>query len=76
MLVAWLAREHAVVIAVGRHDESSQDVYATLLGDLGLEVSTEERKKPPCCDEEGLPPLNADLATAIVDAVEPRHGRR
>lgn len=24
MLVAWLAKEHAVVIAVGRHDESSQ----------------------------------------------------
>lgn len=76
MLVAWLAKEHAVVIAVGRHDESSQDIYATLLGDLGHEVSAEERRKPSCCDEEGLPPLNADLVAAIVDVMEQRHRRR
>ena len=74
MLVAWTADDHAVVVAVGRHDESSEDVYAVLLGALGLEVSEDERDKPPCCDEESRPPADPDVATDIADALE-RRGR-
>lgn len=40
------------MIAIGPHDETTDDVYATLLDALELEVSAEERQKPPCCDDE------------------------
>lgn len=74
MLIAWPGEDHAVVIAVARHDESSEDVYAALLEALGLRAPSEEREKPSCCDEEGLPPANPDVAMSITDAVE-RRGR-
>jgi Flp pilus assembly protein CpaB len=38
MLTVWPATDHAVVIAVGRHDELAQDVYAALLDALELDV--------------------------------------
>ena len=63
MLVAWPADDHAVVIAIERHDESSDDVYAAILDALGLQVPEDEREKPPCCDEEGLPPADPNVAT-------------
>ncbi len=53
------AADHVVVIAVGPHDTSSNDVYALLLAALDLEVPADERDKPSCCDTEGLPPADA-----------------
>ncbi len=76
MLVVWPGDDHAVVIAIGRHDESSDDVYAVLLDHLGHEVEEAEREKPPCCDEEGRPPADSSVATDIVDAVERRRRAR
>jgi hypothetical protein len=70
MLTAWLAEDHAVVVAVGRHDQSSGDVYTLLLGALGLEVPDDEREKPPCCDEAGQPPADLVVAADITDALE------
>lgn len=75
MLAAWLAEDHAVVLAVGRHNETSEDVYVALLDRLDLAAPSEEREKPPCCDEEGLPPVDLDLATAIVEAIGHRRHR-
>ncbi len=40
MLTVWLADEHAIVIAIGRHDESPNDVYSGLLDALELESPT------------------------------------
>jgi hypothetical protein len=70
MLTAWPAAEHAVVIAVGPHSRSSNDVYALLLEALDLDVPMEERDKPPCCDEEGLPPADPDVAEEVADTIE------
>jgi hypothetical protein len=70
MLIAWSAADHAVVIAVGPHNRSSNDVYALLLEALDLEVPTDERDKPPCCDEEGLPPADAEVAEEIAGAIK------
>lgn len=70
MLIAWPAAEHAVVIAVGPHNRSSVDVYALLLEALDLDMPTDERDKPPCCDEEGLPPANPEVAREVADAVK------
>ena len=74
MLIAWPADDHAVVIAVGRHDRSGEDVYALLLHALGLEVPEDEREKPSCCDESGRPPAAPDVAADIAEAVQ-RLGR-
>lgn len=74
MLIAWPGDQHAVIVAIWRHDRSSGDVYDVLLEHLGLEALTAEREKPPCCDEYGLPPVDPKVATAIVDALD--RGRR
>ncbi|MBI1843674.1 MAG: hypothetical protein HYR89_03550 [Actinobacteria bacterium] len=72
----WPATDHAVVIAVGRHDESAEDVYTALLDALDRDVPTDEREKPPCCDDEGLPPADEEIATSISEAIEHRTRER
>jgi len=74
MIIAWPATDHAVVIAVSPHDRSDNDVYATLLVALDSNVPAAEREKPPCCDEEGLPPVDPESASEVADALQ-RLGR-
>ncbi len=74
MLTAWPTPDEAVVLAFARHDASAEDVYATLLAALGLEVPEAERQKPPCCDDDGNPPADESLAHEIADALT-RHTR-
>ena len=75
MLTVWLEADHAVVIAVGRHDETADDIYAALLDALELDVPDDERLKPPCCDDDGLPPADEEVAMAVSDALESRSRR-
>jgi hypothetical protein len=70
MLTAWLANDHACVLAIGPHDQSASNIYDLLLQALGVTVPEDERTKPSCCDEHGLAPANPHIASAIVDAVE------
>jgi hypothetical protein len=70
MLTAWLTDDHAAVLAVGPHDQSASDIYDLLLEALDVTVPEDQRTKPSCCDEHGLPPTNPDVASAIVDAVQ------
>ena len=70
MIVAWPAADHAVVIAVSPHDRSDGDVYSTLLVALDRDVPAAEREKPPCCDEEGLPPVDPEGASEVADALQ------
>ena len=70
MIIAWPAADHAVVIAVSPHDRSDSDVYVTLLVALDRDVPAAEREKPPCCDEEGLPPVDPESASEIADALQ------
>lgn len=77
MLTVWPEDDHAVVVAIGRHDESTLDVYSALVDALGLSVADVERQKPPCCDEEGLPPADDEVARTISEAIEHRsHARQ
>jgi len=80
LLTAWPAPEHAVILTVGPHDRSARDVYELLLAAVVVEVSAEERSKPPCCDELGEPPADAQVAEALAAAVSAlgtmRHRRR
>jgi len=80
LLTVWLGPDHAVVLAVGPHDRSAGDLYRQLVAALQLEAPEEERSKPPCCDEAGQPPIDADTTTALVATVEtlarPRRRRK
>lgn len=70
LLTVWPGTDHVVVLAVGPHDRSSGDLYAQLLRALDIEVPDPGRSKPPCCDEAGAPPGDAEAASAIVAAME------
>lgn len=68
LLTARPAPEHAVILAVGPHDGSALDVYQLLLSAVAVKVPAEERSKPPCCDELGEPPADAQVAQALAAA--------
>ena len=68
MLTAWLADDHVVVVAIGPHDQSALDISDLLLDALDIDLPDDERTKPPCCDDEGIPPADHDTAESIADA--------
>ena len=76
MLTAWSAHDEAVILLVGPHDRTPLDVYDQLLSALGLQQTEAERTKPSCCEEDLLPPIDGDLSSSIVGAVEALAKRR
>jgi len=70
MITAWPAADHAVVIAISPHDRSDNNIYTTLLVAIDRDVPAEERDKPRCCDEEGLPPVEPESASEVADALK------
>ena len=78
MLTVWPAEDHAIVLAIGRHDASTENVYAVLLDALDLDIADAERTKPLCCDQQGRPPADSEIATLVADTIErrARRGRR
>lgn len=76
MLTAWPAADSVVILAVGPHDRSAQDIYELLLAAVEVEVPAQERSKPPCCDELGEPPADVALAQALAAAVSALAPRR
>lgn len=75
LLTVWPEPEQVVVIIVGPHTNDAGDVYDQLLDALGIDTPEDEREKPPCCDEEGTPPVDVEAAEAIATAVETRARR-
>ena len=75
MLTVWPADDRAVVVLVGPHSRKAGDVYDQLLDALGADIPADDREKPSCCDDEGLPPFDEEAAEAIADEVE-RSARR
>jgi hypothetical protein len=75
VLTVWPAEDRAVVLLVGPHSGRAGDVYLELLDALGVDVPADEREKPSCCDDEGVPPVEEVVAEAIAEAVE-RSARR
>jgi hypothetical protein len=76
LLVAWPAADHAVVLLVGPHDTKAGDVYDQLLEAVGIDTLDDERAKPPCCDEVGVPPVDEEVALEVADAVNRTARRR
>lgn len=52
------------VMKIAKHDDTT-DPYVELAREIGLEVSTDERTKPPCCD--GTPVVDATLADRLEE---------
>lgn len=69
-ITAWPSTDHAVVIAVGPHDQSNADVYQLLLSALEIDMPEDQRLKPPCCDDLGEPPVDPEAAERIVGAIQ------
>lgn len=63
VLVCFRAEDDAVILLVGEHDERdpNRNLYALLYQILDLPIPKGQRKKPPCCDEEGVPPVDPEL---------------
>lgn len=76
MLIMWEDDDHAIVVLIAQHDGGTADVYATLIEALDLEVPQAARTKPPCCGDDGLPPVDEELVNAVADAIREQLARR
>lgn len=72
LLLAFPEPEVVVVIDVGEHlaDEPGRDVYSRLYEIMGTTPTAEPRTKPPCCDDDRIPPVSAELAEDLADAYQ------
>jgi hypothetical protein len=66
VVVAFESVEAATILLVGPHsDDPFLDVYTQLYALASIDqIPSEPRRKPPCCDNDGLPP---EAGTAILD---------
>lgn len=81
-LVGFPADDEVAVLIVARHDASraASDVYRRLYRQLGVGYPSETRAKPPCCEEDGAPPVDLALVDRFVEGAkrlrrERRRGR-
>lgn len=67
LVIAFPSEDEVAILKIAPHDASS-DPYRELAEDLGISVSTEPRTKPPCCDPDSEPPVDAELVASVRDA--------
>lgn len=63
LLVCFPDDQQVVVLLVGEHtnDDPEVDTYRSLYRLLDLPEPTAKRTKPPCCDEAGQAPVDAEI---------------
>jgi hypothetical protein len=67
MIVGFPAPGEVAVLLVGRHIRGSQrDLYERFYSGLGISVPSVQRKKPPCCEETGIAPVDAEAVQRIA----------
>ena len=64
LVVAFPAEDEVAIVKIARHDPGS-DPYREIADDLGISVSTEPRTKPPCCEPDGEPPVDAKVVEDV-----------
>lgn len=69
-LVCFPEEELVVVVLIAEHDRGSKDVYAVLYELLGMSQPTGMRSKPPCCGEDGEPPVDPEMLDRLVTAAK------
>jgi hypothetical protein len=67
MIVGFPAPKEVAILLIGRHIHGShRDVYGRFYSSLGITVPSAQRKKPPCCEETGTAPVDADAVQRIA----------
>jgi hypothetical protein len=67
MIVGFPAPQEVAVLLVGRHIHGSQrDVYERFYRGLGISIPSVRRKKPPCCEETGIAPVDTEAVQRIA----------
>lgn len=67
VIVAFPTDDEVAIVKIARHDPAS-DPYREIAEDLGIPLSTEPRKKPPCCEPDGTPPVDPELVDNVQAA--------
>ncbi|HEX5302111.1 MAG TPA: hypothetical protein VFW50_34480 [Streptosporangiaceae bacterium] len=61
LLTVFEAPDRCVLLLVAEHTRTANP-YRLLYTALGIDEPQEPRTKPSCCDDEGKPPIDPDLA--------------
>jgi hypothetical protein len=69
-LVCFPEEDHVVVVLIAEHDRGSKDVYGALYELLGISLPEGKRSKPPCCGEDGEPPIDPELLDRLATAAK------
>jgi hypothetical protein len=70
VIVAFPTAGEVAILKIAPHD-AANDPYREIAEELGVQVSTAARTKPPCCDPAGDPPDDQ----AILDQLDAAFGR-
>jgi len=67
MLLFFPGPKEVAILLVGPHERENPeiDAYRRLYELLGVDVPEDERRRPPCCDDN-RPPVDADLLERIT----------
>lgn len=65
LILGFPSNSEVTVLLIGRHLRGARDIYARLYRLIGVSEPTEERTKPPCC-EDREPPVDRALVDRIV----------
>jgi hypothetical protein len=71
VIVVFDSQDEATIIALGPHDEADRrvNVYSQVYAAAEINPPTGERTKPPCCDDDGFPPADAELADRLAENI-------
>jgi hypothetical protein len=76
-LICFPDEESVVIALVGEHSRgSSDDVYGSVYELLGIDEPIGKRTKPPCCEEDGGPPVDPGLLDQMLRAAARLQRRR
>jgi hypothetical protein len=68
LLIVFEAPDRCILLMVAEHTRTANP-YQLLYEALGIAVPEEPRTKPACCDPEGRPPIEPDLAGRFEDGL-------
>ena len=68
LLTVFEAADRCVLLLVAEHTRS-ENPYRLIYAALGISEPGGPRTKPACCDPEGQPPVDADLASRLEEGL-------
>ncbi len=68
LLTAFESPDRCILLLVAEHTRTSSP-YRLLYDALGIAEPEEPRTKPACCDPEGQPPVDPDLAARFENGL-------